>query len=211
LRRIGKQITLRTQSSRPPASGHILKRVIFVPLIVVAVRFIALDPSRSLIVPKKKNKSRLEGLGNRLGRGSIIYLKFRLVEERCDIINIIHKTQIVDHKALTSTGRPPPPPFPVVLCVAFRWAGWTWSWLRPRWMTLLPWSVSSRKTGSLKFNATSLPGYQPENPGGTFGRTLTPQLFPADELGDLRATLTASTKFPGPILLGGNPTRYQFD
>lgn len=52
---------------------------------------------------------------------------------------------------------------------------------------------------SLKFNATSLPDYQPENPGGTFGRTLTPDLFPADELGDLRAHLRPAPMFPVPF------------
>lgn len=52
---------------------------------------------------------------------------------------------------------------------------------------------------SLSFNATTLPDYQPENPGGTFGRTLTPQLFPADELGDLRPHLRPAPSFPVPF------------
>ncbi len=52
---------------------------------------------------------------------------------------------------------------------------------------------------SLSFVATSLPDYQPENPGGTFGRTLTPQLFPANELGDLRPSLRQAPMFPVPF------------
>lgn len=52
---------------------------------------------------------------------------------------------------------------------------------------------------SLSFNATTLPDYQPENPGGTFGRTLTPQLFPAGELGDLRPHLRCAPSFPVPF------------
>ncbi|KAL6247666.1 hypothetical protein RBB50_005014 [Rhinocladiella similis] len=53
--------------------------------------------------------------------------------------------------------------------------------------------------GSLSFNATSLPDYQPENPGGTFGRTLTPQLFSAGRLGDLSPTLRPAPSFPVPF------------
>lgn len=53
--------------------------------------------------------------------------------------------------------------------------------------------------GSLSFNATSLPDYQPENPGGTFGRTLTPQLFPAGQLGDTRSALRPAPSFPVPF------------
>ncbi|RVX68386.1 hypothetical protein B0A52_07386 [Exophiala mesophila] len=52
---------------------------------------------------------------------------------------------------------------------------------------------------SLTFNATRLPDYQPENPGGTFGRTLTPELFPAGELGDLRSHLRPAPMFPVPF------------
>jgi succinate dehydrogenase/fumarate reductase flavoprotein subunit len=52
---------------------------------------------------------------------------------------------------------------------------------------------------SLSFVATSLPDYQPENAGGTFGRTLTPQLFPAGELGDLRSSLRPAPMFPVPF------------
>lgn len=58
---------------------------------------------------------------------------------------------------------------------------------------------SLEKDSSLSFNATSLPDYQPENPGGTLGRTLTPQLFPAGELGDLRPHLRPAPSFPVPF------------
>jgi succinate dehydrogenase/fumarate reductase flavoprotein subunit len=51
----------------------------------------------------------------------------------------------------------------------------------------------------LSFSVTSLPDYQPENPGGTFGRTLTPQLFPAETLGELRPHLRPAPSFPVPF------------
>lgn len=51
----------------------------------------------------------------------------------------------------------------------------------------------------LSFCATSLPDYHPEMPGGTFGRTLTPELFPARELGDLRPHLRSVPGHPVPL------------
>lgn len=52
---------------------------------------------------------------------------------------------------------------------------------------------------TLAFVATNLPDYQPENPGGTFGRTLTPQLFPSEELGGIRPHLRSAPSFPVPF------------
>lgn len=51
----------------------------------------------------------------------------------------------------------------------------------------------------LAFRAMSLPDYQPEKPGGTFGRSVAPQLFPSGELGDLRPHLRAAPGHPVPL------------
>ncbi|ATE65481.1 FAD-dependent oxidoreductase [Rhizorhabdus dicambivorans] len=51
----------------------------------------------------------------------------------------------------------------------------------------------------LELNATRLPDYQPEKPGGTFGRTLTPQLFRGGDLGDLRPHLRSVPGHPVPL------------
>jgi succinate dehydrogenase/fumarate reductase flavoprotein subunit len=51
----------------------------------------------------------------------------------------------------------------------------------------------------LSFSATSLPDYHPEKPGGTFGRSVEPQLFPAGELGDLRPHLRSTPCIPIPV------------
>ncbi|MGE4341406.1 MAG: FAD-dependent oxidoreductase, partial [Pigmentiphaga sp.] len=52
---------------------------------------------------------------------------------------------------------------------------------------------------SLEFCAILRPDYQPEKPGGTFGRTVTAELFPAGELGDLRPYLRPAPCFPIPV------------
>lgn len=51
----------------------------------------------------------------------------------------------------------------------------------------------------VSFCATTLPDYQPEKPGGTFGRTVTPELFPGGELGDLRLHLRGVPGHPIPL------------
>ncbi|ATE65475.1 FAD-dependent oxidoreductase [Rhizorhabdus dicambivorans] len=51
----------------------------------------------------------------------------------------------------------------------------------------------------LSFIAIRRPDYQPEKPGGTFGRTLSPQLFPAGTLGEMRPHLRQSPMFLIPV------------
>lgn len=54
----------------------------------------------------------------------------------------------------------------------------------------------------LQFRALRLPDYHPEFPGGTFGRSVTPGVFPAGGMGELRSALRASAHFPIPISIG---------
>ena len=51
----------------------------------------------------------------------------------------------------------------------------------------------------LAFRSIDLPDYQPEKPGGTFGRSVEPQMFPAGELGDLRPHLRSTPCIPIPL------------
>lgn len=51
----------------------------------------------------------------------------------------------------------------------------------------------------LRFRAIRLPDYHPEFPGGTIGRSVTPGLFPASELGELRSALRPGPTFPVPV------------
>jgi 3-oxosteroid 1-dehydrogenase len=54
---------------------------------------------------------------------------------------------------------------------------------------------------ALRFRAIKLPDYHPEFPGGTIGRSVSPALFPAGELGELRSALRPSPAFPIPITM----------
>lgn len=53
----------------------------------------------------------------------------------------------------------------------------------------------------LTFRALKTPDYHPEHPGGTFGRSVSPSLFPAGELGDLRPHLRSAPCFPLPVTM----------
>mgnify|MGYP006190232371 FL=1 len=53
----------------------------------------------------------------------------------------------------------------------------------------------------LRFRALKLPDYHPEFPGGTFGRSVAPELFPANELGELRGALRSAPTFPIPVTM----------
>ncbi|ATE65456.1 FAD-dependent oxidoreductase [Rhizorhabdus dicambivorans] len=52
---------------------------------------------------------------------------------------------------------------------------------------------------SLSFSAIRRPDYQPEKPGGTFGRSVTAELFPTAGLGDLRPHLRQAPCIPIPV------------
>lgn len=58
------------------------------------------------------------------------------------------------------------------------------------------------KETELRFRALRMPDYHPEFPGGTFGRSVTPGIFPAGKLGELRSALRSSAHFPIPISIG---------
>lgn len=51
----------------------------------------------------------------------------------------------------------------------------------------------------LSFRAMTLPDYQPEKPGGTFGRSVAPELFPSGELGEMRQHLRSTPCIPIPV------------
>jgi len=53
----------------------------------------------------------------------------------------------------------------------------------------------------LRFTALKVPDYHPENPGGTFGRSVTSGLFPAKTLGAHSQHLRRSAHFPIPLSL----------
>ncbi len=53
----------------------------------------------------------------------------------------------------------------------------------------------------LKFRALKTPDYHPEHPGGTFGRSVSPGLFPGGELGELRPHLRSAPCFPLPVAM----------
>jgi succinate dehydrogenase/fumarate reductase flavoprotein subunit len=53
----------------------------------------------------------------------------------------------------------------------------------------------------LELHALKFPDYHPEFPGGTFGRSIMPDIFDGRTLGDLRSKLRTSPHFPVPISL----------
>jgi succinate dehydrogenase/fumarate reductase flavoprotein subunit len=53
----------------------------------------------------------------------------------------------------------------------------------------------------LRFRAIRLPDYHFEFPGGNIGRSVSPMLFPANELGELRSALRSSPHWPIPLTM----------
>lgn len=53
----------------------------------------------------------------------------------------------------------------------------------------------------LKFRALKTPDYHPEHPGGTIGRSVSPELFPGGELGEMRPQLRSAPCFPIPVTM----------
>ena len=53
----------------------------------------------------------------------------------------------------------------------------------------------------LQFAAVLLPDYHPEHPGGGFGRSLSVNLFPSEQLGELRDHIRPSPTFPIPLTM----------
>jgi len=53
----------------------------------------------------------------------------------------------------------------------------------------------------LVFRSLKTPDYHPEHPGGTIGRSVSPALFPANELGEMRSQLRPAPCFPIPVTM----------